>query len=130
MSTQLKLNSLILGTILGSLLGYLEWSGGNSAFMFEGELEVIQQFIHNPKNAIHPFTVLPLLGQLLLLLVLVWKKYEKWLLYFGILGIGTLYSFILLIGLMLLSWKIVLSIIPFFFFAIWTLRFYRKQVTN
>lgn len=130
MKTERKLNLLIVATILSSLIGYLEWGGGNSAFMFEGEAEVIRQFISNPVNAIHPFTVLPLLGQLLLLLVLVWKKYEKWLLYFGILGIGTLYSFILLIGVLSLNWKVFISIIPFFFFAIWTLRFYRKKVTS
>lgn len=126
MSAQIKLNLLVLGTILGSFSGYLEWGGGNSAFMLEGEIEVIQQLMKSPKNAIHPFTILPLIGQLLLVLVLIRSKWMKWFLYIGILGIGTLYSFILIIGLMSLNLKIVASVIPFFVMAIWTIRLYRK----
>jgi hypothetical protein len=53
--------------ILFSLFGYLEWSGKNHMFLFEAEIEILSKLFINPKSVIHPFIILPIISQFLLL---------------------------------------------------------------
>lgn len=118
------LNSLLIVT---SLIGYLEWSGDSHTFLFQAESEVLSKLFTDPIAAIHPFTILPLAGQVLLLITLFQKKPSKALTYTGIGGLGLLLAFMLLVGILALNYKIILSTIPFLAFAVLTVRYYRKD---
>jgi hypothetical protein len=109
------LNFLLLVT---SLLGYLEWSGDNHIFLFNGEREIIYKLFTNPTSVIHPFILLPSLGQILLLITLFQKTPSKILTYISIAGLGLLLGFICIVGLISMNFKIIVSTIPFITIAI------------
>ena len=104
--------------VLTSLVGYLEWGGGNSSFLFQAEWEVLGKFVNDPVAAAHPFTLLPLLGQVLLLVTLFQREPNRWLTYIGIACLSLLLVFMFLIGLLSLNFKILLSTIPFIVTAV------------
>ncbi len=118
------LNGLAL---LTSLFGYLEWGGGNGAFLFQAELEVLRKLFSDPVSAAHPFTLLPLLGQVLLLVTLLQKEPSKWLTIIGIASIGILLLLMAFIGVISFNLKILLSTIPFIATAILAIREARKK---
>ena len=111
------LNLLLICT---SLIGYLEWGGGNHIFLFQGEAEIILKFFTNPSSVIHPFTMLPLLGQILLIVTLFQKSPNKYLTYLSIFGLGLLIFFIFLTGLIRLNFSVLFSTIPFLIVAVLT----------
>ncbi|MEZ4956674.1 MAG: hypothetical protein R2825_24165 [Saprospiraceae bacterium] len=104
---------LNLGLILTSLIGYLEWGKDNSSFLFQTEFEIFKKLISDPISAFHPFTILPLFGQILLAITLFQKKTSKLLTYLGLGGIGILLLFMFAIGIIGLNYKIALSTLPF-----------------
>ena len=57
-----KILNLLL--IVTSLLGYLEWGGGNASFLFQAEGEVLSKMWSEPSSVLHPFIVFPILAQL------------------------------------------------------------------
>ena len=113
--------------ILTSLFGYLEWGGGNSAFLFQAELEVLGKFFSDPVSAAHPFTLLPLFGQVLLLVTLFQKTPSRWLTYAGLACVGLLLMFMFLIGLLSFNFKILLSTVPFIVTAVLAVMEARKK---
>lgn len=113
--------------VITSLIGYLEWSGDSHAFLFQTEIELIVKLFTNPISALHPFTILPLIGQVILIITLFQNKPSKILTYAGIGGLGILLLFMLVIGLMSLNYKIILSTIPFLVVAVITIRHIRKR---
>lgn len=113
--------------VITSLIGYLEWSGDSHAFLFQTEIELIVKLFTNPISALHPFTILPLIGQVILIITLFQNKPSKILTYAGIGGLGILLLFMLVIGLMSLNYKIILSTIPFLVVAVITIRYIRKR---
>lgn len=121
------LNSLLIVT---SLLGYLEWSGGSHIFLFQGEAEIIFKLFTNPVSVIHLFTLLPLVGQILLLFTLFQKIPSKFLTYISIAGLGLLFGFMFLIGLISMNYKIIFSTIPFLTVTVLTIRHYGKRKAN
>jgi len=118
------LNSLLIVT---SSLGYLEWGQDNKSFLFLAEIEILSKVFTDPESVIHPFTLLPLAGQLLLLVTLFQKKPSKLLTYVGLLGIGILLAFMFAIGLLSGNYKIVLSTIPFLAIGFITLLHHRNK---
>lgn len=122
-----KILSLLL--ILTSLLGYLEWGQDNESFLFQAEMEIISKLFTNPQSVIHPFILLPLIGQILLLTTLLQKRPNKVLTYIGLLGIGILLAFMFVIGLLSANYKIALSTIPFLVTAFITVRHHRNTLT-
>lgn len=114
-------------TVLTSLFGYLEWGAGNSTFLFRAEWEVLRKLFSDPVSAAHPFTLLPLLGQVLLLVTLIQKEPSRWLTYIGIAGLGLLLLLMAFIGVISLNYKIFLSTIPFIATAILAIREARKK---
>lgn len=118
----MRLKLLNLGLLLSSFFGYVEWGGGNSMFLFQGEMEVVRKLITEPISAAHPFTLIPLAGQLALLITLLQKVASRWLTIAGIAGLGLLLLFIFLIGILGSNLKMVLSVIPFILLAIFTVR--------
>jgi hypothetical protein len=123
-----KLLNFLLITF--SLFVYLEWSGNHHIFLFEAEIEIFSKLFTSPKSVIHPFIVLPLMAQFLLLFTLLQKTPSKKLTYIGVFGLSLLFYFILLIGLISINYKIVISTIPFVFLSIITIIHHRKNQVN
>ena len=113
--------------ILTSFIGYLEWGGNNSMFLLQGEIEIFSKFVKDSNSIVHPFILLPLIGQLLLLYTLFQKRTNKMVTYIGIGGIGILLLFMFLIGLISLNYKILISTIPFLITAVLTARNYHNR---
>lgn len=122
-----KIYNLLL--ILTSLVGYLEWGGKNHQFLFEAEAEIFTKLFTDPLSVIHPFIILPLAGQFILLITLFQRIPSKILTFIGMGGLGILLGFMALVGFLGLNYKIVLSTLPFFTVAIMTILHYRKNRT-
>ena len=117
------LNALLIVT---SLLGYLEWSGDSYTFLFQAEAEILYKLFTNPSSVVHPFILLPLIGQILLLITLFQKSPSKILTYVSIAGLGLLLGFMFIIGLISLNYKIIISTISFLVVAVLTIINLRK----
>jgi hypothetical protein len=122
-----KLFSFLL--LITSLIGYLEWSGNNHIFLYQAEIEVLQKLFTKPIPILHPFTILPILGQLCLIASIFQSKPNKKLIYFSILALGILLVFMFIVGIIALNYKIIISTIPFISVAFFTIRFHRKTTT-
>jgi hypothetical protein len=118
------LNFLLIVT---SLLGYLEWSGNNQIFLFKAEAEIFYKIFTNPRSVLHPFILLPFVGQILLLITLFQKTPGRALTYISIAGLGLLLGFMFVIGLISFNYKIIFSTIPFLVVAVLTIRHSRKM---
>lgn len=117
------LNFLLIAT---SLIGYLEWSGNSSSFLFQAEAEIFSKLFTDPQSVLHPFTIIPFVGQLVLVVTLFQKKPSQIMTYTGMLALGFLMVFMLLVGLLSMHWKIIGSTIPFLAVAVITIRHTRK----
>jgi len=82
-------------------------------FLFQAEAEVLSKLFTNPLSVIHPFTLLPLFGQLALLVTLFQQKPGKWITFMGMGCIGVLLLLMFVIGLLDFNFKILISTLPF-----------------
>ena len=108
--------------IVTSLFGYLEWGTENHMFLFQGEIEVLSRLLNNPVAAAHPFTLLPLFGQIILFATLFQKRPGKIMTLIGLGCLGLLLLFMFLIGILAFNYKIFLSTLPFLITAILTVK--------
>lgn len=122
----MKSKTLNFLLIIFSLFGYLEWSGNNHLFLFEAEIEIFSKLFTSPISVLHPFIILPVISQFLLLFTLFQNKPSKKLTYISIFGLGILFVFMLFIGIISLNYKIALSSIPFIVVSIVTMLHHRK----
>ena len=118
---------LILSLILTSLLGYLEWGTDQQMFLLQGEADILVKLFRDPASVLHPFILLPLFGQVLLLIALFQNPPRKWLIYTGMSFIGLLLLLILVVGLLAGNVKTILSALPFLFFSGWMVKSLRSQ---
>jgi hypothetical protein len=118
------LNIFLLFT---SLIGYLEWGQGNSSTIAQAEWEILVKIWSDPASVLHPLTILPFLGQVLLVITLFQKQVHKTLTLIGGACISILFVLILLVGIFSANAKVILSVIPFLtvFFLTW--RVHKKQ---
>lgn len=117
------LNTLLL---VSSLYGFLEWGSDKSMFLFQIEAELFSKIPKEPLSVIHPLVLLPILGQVLLLVTLIKRNPAKRLTYLGITGIGLLMALIFLVGCLSLNPKILLSSFPFLAIGYFTIQYTRK----
>lgn len=103
--------------MLTSLIGYLKWGGGNAAFLFEAEVEVLTRAFTEPMAVLHLFTALPFIGQVLLIVTLFQRIPNRMLTLLGLAGLAPLLLFVFLIGILSLEYRIILSTLPFVFVA-------------
>lgn len=108
-----------LGLLLSSLIVYLEW-GDNQQFLGGMEIELLAKLFSEPQNVLHPFTILPLAGQILLLVTLFRKGKSKLLSILGLSLLGLLIYFITFIDF-LGQIKSLLSTLPFVGLSIWSI---------
>ncbi|HAO06409.1 MAG TPA: hypothetical protein DCQ50_05325 [Chryseobacterium sp.] len=123
----MKAKILNLLLIITSLFGYLEWSGNNNSFLFQSEYEVLTNIFTDPTKVVHPFTIIPLLGQILLLITLFQTKPSKILTYISIACLSLLLGLMFFIGITSFNFKILTSTLPFLATAIYTILYLRKQ---
>jgi hypothetical protein len=109
---------LNLGLILTSLAGYLEWGTDQRQFLWQMELEVLSRVVSAPASVIHPFTVIPLAGQALLLLTLFQRRPSRRLSLIGLSCLALLFAFMLFIGVIGANHRIALSAVPFLALAV------------
>lgn len=123
---------LNLALLLSSLIGYLEWGRDSKSFLGQTELDVLSKLFQDPASVMHPFIILPLLGQILLLLTLFQKQPSKLLSYTGMGCIAILLVLMLFIGIISLNVKILLSVLPFLTLSIFVWRAHRslKNTSN
>ena len=115
----MKIKVITTLIILSSLFVYLEWGKDNHSFLFQAEYEVLYKLISDPVAALHPLTLIPLLGQILLLISVFKHEPGKWMIITGVISLGILLGFILVIGSMVPNVKMILSTIPFMLFVTW-----------
>lgn len=118
------LNGLL---VLTSLFGYLEWGTQNHIFLFQAEADVIQKLFYEPGSVLHPFVLVPLIGQVLLLITIFQKTSNKRLTFISIACLGILLAFMFFIGIISLNLKILASTIPFLALAIYAIIYNRNS---
>jgi hypothetical protein len=114
------------GLLICSLFVYLEWGGGYHTFIFQGEWEMFSKAITDPMSALHPFVLLPLAGQMMLLFTLFQKDPSKRLTLIALGCLSVLILFITFVEILSKNYKVVLSTIPFISFAVAALRVNRR----
>jgi hypothetical protein len=119
------LNLLVL---LSFQIGYLSWGTGKSLFVFQAEALLINKAMTNPFAVLHPFIVIPFLGQLLLIITLFQKKPSKAMTIIGVTCSGLLMLMLLFIGVAVPNFNILISALPFVTFGVLLLRIHKKQV--
>jgi len=94
-------------------------------FLFQAEGEVLLKLFTKPAEVFHPLTILPMLGQLMLLITVFQEKPSKILTWSGIIALSSLLALMLVIGFMDMNPSIIVSVLPFFvlvFFVVKGLR--------
>lgn len=110
------LRILLAVLLLTSFIGYLEW-GNQRQFLFQMEAFILRKMWSDPLEVIHPFTVLPLLGQLILLTTILRSRPKTGWIITGASLIGILYLLLLLIGILGGNYKIILFSLPYILIA-------------
>ena len=115
---------LAIAILAAFLVCYLEWGGGNSAFVAQVEYQVL---FGKPEaqTFAHPMIAIPFLGQLLVLYTLFQKTPSRRLASIGIVLMGVLVLLLTLIGVLSANAKILLSTVPFLALAV--LHFVRSR---
>lgn len=122
----MKVKLLTFLILLSSLLVYLEWSKTERMFLFEIEASILWKLFTDFSSVLHPFIILPFVGQMLLIFSLFQMRLSKWVIYLGISMLSVLIVFIFLIGLLSLHVKITLFAIPFIVLSVLQVRNLRK----
>lgn len=116
-----------IGLLIASLLGYLEWGESESAFLFQMEWDIFKKLFTDTQSIIHPLIIIPIIGQILILVNLLKASMNKKLTYVAVACLGLLYVLLLLVNLIAFNPKGLLSLIPFFLMAILLIRLTRRQ---
>jgi hypothetical protein len=107
-------------------IGYLHWGKDNSSFIFTSEAALLSKINTTPQALLHPFILIPLCGQLILLYTLFQKEPGRILTYTGLSCLSILMLFLFFIGIITPSIKIAGSAIPFIITGILAIHYNRK----
>ena len=114
----MKLKLYLAALFISSFFVYLSWIKNSSAFLFQMEYEILAKLFSNPLSVLHPFTIIPLIGQILLLISLLQKQPNNLLMKLGISSLLFLIGFIFIVGLLSLQLTIIISTVPFISLAV------------
>ncbi|HND86990.1 MAG TPA: hypothetical protein PK971_01610 [Saprospiraceae bacterium] len=116
----------LLCTLLSPLLGYMEWGGGHSAYVWQVEYDLLRGTGVQADTLSHPLVLLPLLGQVLLLaLVFMTRPARRWV-WVGLSLVGVLMLMLTVVGLLAFHPRILLSVLPFWVSAGWCVSVFRR----
>lgn len=121
-SFRLKLLNFCL--LISSFFGYMEWGADQRAFVFQAEAEL---FTKDLANLVHPFVLIPLAGQAMMLYTLFQPRPGRWL---TLIALACMSLFMLLlfgIGLMTVNPRILMAALPFVVLGIAVLWYNRKK---
>ena len=121
---------LNIGLIIAFSIGFMQWGGGNSGFVFEAEYEIFSKQNNWFDTLTHPIILAGLIGQLALLYAAFAKKPNKIVQLVGIVSLGIVMFFIFLAGLLSFNLKILASAIPFIGLSFLYFTRYQKQFFN
>ncbi len=113
--------------LLTFLMGYLEWGKEKSMFIFEGEADIFSRSLSDPGAFLHPFILVPLCGQIMLLVTVFQKRPGRILTLAGLACLSSIMLFLFFIGLITPSIKIAGFVIPFLVTGIFVLQYNRKR---
>jgi hypothetical protein len=116
-----------LGLILSFLICYMEWGGGNSAFVARVEYDLLFRRM-DPSNFGHPLILAPFAGQILLLITLFQRSPGRKLTLAGILLMGTLVLMLILVSVLARNLLMAASVLPFVVFAM--LHFAKRRASR
>lgn len=119
-------NLLNFCLLLTSLIVYLEWGGGNSTFLFRAEYDILFGASGTKDTFAHPAVMIPMIGQLALIITLFQKRPNKVLTLIGLISLSLLILFIFFIGIMSLNFKMYISALPFLITGFFVLRYNRR----
>ncbi|MFN5346070.1 MAG: hypothetical protein ACK5B3_02495 [Bacteroidota bacterium] len=114
----MRLKLYLSALLISSFFVYLSWSKTSSAFLFQMEFEILTKLFNNPLSVLHPFTIIPLIGQVLLLISLLQKQPNNLLMKLGISSLLFLIGFIFIVGILSLQLTIIISTVPFISLAV------------
>ncbi len=112
------------------LFGYLEWGKDHAVFIFQGEAEIFAKAKKDVTSVLHPFILLPFLGQLIILYTVFQPKISRLLSLTGLACLSLLILLLFIIGLITLNFKIAGSTLPFLFAGMLVIRYNRKPSSN
>lgn len=118
---------LLLLLLISSMFGYLEWGNGRYGFIWQEESTILRKAITDPAAFLHPFILLPMLGQLLLVIAFFRYRAERWMVFSGIAALSVLYILLLVIGLISSNAAITGFSLPFILLSMLTIRVYVKN---
>lgn len=113
--------------LITSLVGYLQWGDRQHAFLVQSEWEILSKFFSDPMSVIHPFTMIPMMGQFVLVVTLFQKQPQRLMTFVGMGSLALLLLFILLVGVLAGNVKIIASVIPFVFISGWIIKHDRQN---
>lgn len=116
-----------LAVIAAFSVCYMEWGGGNKAFVAEAEYEILFKKGEFLKSLFHPLILSGLTGQLLILYNSFSAKRRMWLLITATLILSAVPVMVLLSGALSMNLKSILSVIPFAVFSIINIRFNKTE---
>lgn len=112
--------------LISSLFGYLEWADKH-AFLGMVEYDLLFDSKNRTGSLTHPFVLVPLIGQLLLLITLFQKTPNKAITITGLICLSLIMLMLFLIGIMGMNLKMVLASLPFIILAILVIKHNRKK---
>lgn len=117
-----------LAVIISFSICYMEWGGGNKAFLAEAEYDLLFKQKNFLQSLLHPLILSGLTGQLLILFNAFVPYKRRWLLIAGTIILSAVPAMILLSAVLSMNIKMILSVIPFVIFNIINLRYNKKQL--
>lgn len=114
--------------LLSFQFGYLEWGRDRHMFVYQVEAELFSKACSGPESFLHPFIIVPLCGQVLLLVTLFQRRPGRILSLAGLTCLSLLMILLLFIGLLSLNYRILLSVLPFLVAGFFVVRYNRKQI--
>lgn len=103
---------------ISSFFGYLEWGNKQHRFIFELEYELFFTLPDKTNNFSHPLILVPLIGQILILITLFQKEPGKRMTNIAIGCMGLLMLFLFAIGIMGKNPRILAGATPFLLISI------------
>lgn len=104
---------LTLLLLISSLIVYLIWGNDNCNYLWEMEITLFKKAIQAVKHLTHPLVLLPLFGQLLLIVSIFKKRAKRIIRFIGMFHLSVLILLIFSIGLFSGNAKISLLSLPF-----------------
>lgn len=99
------------------LICYLEWGKDSSSFVYQTEYSLLFERDKSTDTFTHPFILIPLIGQLIILISVFSESIKRKFVITGIAFQALLVLMLFFIGLLSVNFKILISTLPFLVFS-------------